>query len=73
MKHIVDDQKNIPTLIAGGRTRRETNSGCIKIYSTVMYSLGSGNKYENRVDGNCFIAHIEINTKNLEYNEDTFS
>lgn len=73
LKQIVDNQKNIPTLIAGGRARRETNSGCIKIYSTVMYSLGSGNKYENIVDSNCFIAHIEINTKNLEYNEDTFS
>ena len=74
LKQKVEEQKNsIPVLIAGGRARRESNSGCVKIYSTVMYTLGFGNKYENMVENDCFIARIELNTKNLKYNEDTVS
>ena len=41
LKRIVEAQKNIPELIARGKTRHENNSGCIKIYSTVMYTLVS--------------------------------
>lgn len=73
LKKIVEAQKNIPELIASGKTRREKNSGCVKIYSTVMYTLGSGNWYENFIENNHFLAHIEIDTKNLLYNEDTDS
>lgn len=73
LRHIVEEQKNIPALIASGKTRRENNSGCTKIFSTVMYTLGSGNKYENVIKDNRFFAHIEIATKNLMYNENTNS
>ncbi len=73
LERIVEAQKNIPELIASGKTRHENNSGCIKIYSTVMYTLGSGNRYENVIENNRFSAHIEIDTKNLQYNEDTDS
>lgn len=73
LKRIIEAQKNIPELIASGKTRRENNSGCIKIYSTVMYTLGPGNCYENVIENNRFSAHIEIDTKNLRYNEDTDS
>lgn len=74
LKKMVAEQKsNIPVLIAGGKTRRESNSGCVKIYSTVMYTLGFGNKYENRVEDDCFVARIELNTKKLKFHEDTIS
>lgn len=38
-----------------------------------MYTLGPGNCYENVIENNRFSAHIEIDTKNLRYNEDTDS
>jgi len=67
---ILRDQKNFPDLIAGGKTRKENNSGCIKIYSTVMYTLGAKNKYENCVENGHFIAKIEIDKSNIVYDED---
>lgn len=74
LKKIVAEQKeSIPLLIAGGKTRRESNSGCVKIYSTVMYTLGYGNKYENSVEDNRFVARIELNTKYLKFHEDIAS
>ena len=65
-------QQNFPVLIAGGKTRREKNSGCVKIYSTVMYIL-NGISYENNIEDNYFVAKIQINTKLLEYYEDSIS
>ena len=73
LKRIVKDQKDIPSWIAGGKTRKEGNSGCMKIYSTVMYSLGGENLYENSIQNNRFIAKIRIDTKQLKYHEDTIS
>lgn len=71
VKQVIGNQKNMPALVVKGKTRGENNSGCIKIYSTVMYSLGNDNKYENIVEDKRFVAHIEIDTKNLRYNENT--
>ncbi len=71
LNRIVQEQKNIPSWIAGGKTRKEGNSGCMKIYSTVMYSLGAGNLYENSIQHNHFLAKIRIDTKQLKYYEDT--
>lgn len=71
--HIIEGQKDIPSLIANGNTRRENNSGCIKIFSTVMYTLGSDNRYENLIVDDRFKAKIEINTKNMIYHEDSDS
>lgn len=73
IQKILDEQQNFPLLIAGGKTRKEVNSGCVKIYSTVMYTLGGNNKYENTIENGCFIAKIQIDTKQLIYNEDTIS
>lgn len=73
LNKVIENQKNIPTLIASGKTRRENNSGCVKIYSTVMYTLGIGNKYMNILEEGNFVAQIEINTKKLIYHEDTIS
>lgn len=73
LKKVIEDQRNIPSMIAGGKTRRENNSGCVKIYSTVMYTLGIGNKYENLLKDGRFVAHIIINTKKLIYHEDSIS
>jgi hypothetical protein len=73
IQKILEEQKNFPQLIAGGKTRKEVNSGCVKIYSTVMYTLGNGNKYENKVENDCFIARLHIDTKNLKYDENTIS
>ena len=67
---ILLEQKDFPSLIAGGKTRRDKNSGCVKIYSTVMYTLGGESQYENQLENNCFVAKIQIDTKNLIYNED---
>lgn len=70
---ILLEQQDFPSLIAGGKTRREKNSGCVKIYSTVMYTLGGESQYENQLENNCFVAKIQIDTKKLLYNEDTVS
>lgn len=68
---ILLEQQDFPSLIAGGKTRRDKNSGCVKIYSTVMYTLGGESQYKNQLENNCFIAKIQIDTKKLKYNEDT--
>lgn len=73
IQKILGEQQNFPLLIAGGKTRKEVNSGCVKIYSTVMYTLGMGNKYENSIENNCFMAKLQIDTKKLKYNENTIS
>lgn len=73
LQKIILDQKNIPSRIAGGKTRKEGNSGCMKIYSTVMYSLGTGNTYENTLEDGQFVSEIQINTSNLKYHEDIIS
>lgn len=73
IKAILLEQKDFPSLIAGGKTRREKNSGCVKIYSTVMYTLGGESKYENLLENDCFVARIQIDTNKLKYNEDTVS
>lgn len=70
---ILLEQQDFPSLIAGGKTRREKNSGCVKIYSTVMYTLGGESQYENQLENNCFVAKIQIDTKDLIHNEDTVS
>lgn len=70
---ILIEQQDFPALIAGGKTRREKNSGCVKIYSTVMYTLGGESQYENQLENNCFVAKIQIDTNKLKYNEDTVS
>ena len=59
---ILKEQENFPMLIANGKTRKEKNSGCVKIYSTVMYTLGNENKYVNTVENDCFVARLVINT-----------
>lgn len=38
IQSILKEQQNFPLLIDGGKTRRDKNSGCVKIYSTVMYT-----------------------------------
>ena len=73
IQKILDEQQNFPLLIAGGKTRKEVNSGCVKIFSTIMYTLLGDNKYENTIENGCFIARIQIDTKQLIYNEDTIS
>lgn len=73
IEEILLEQQDFPSLIAGGNTRRDKNSGCVKIYSTVMYTLGGESQYENQLENNCFVAKIQIDTKKLIYNEDTFS
>lgn len=70
---ILLDQRNFPSLIAGGKTRRDKNSGCVKIYSTVMYTLGGKSQYENQLEDGCFVARILIDTNKMIYNEDTVS
>ena len=72
IEKVLQEQQDFPQLIAGGKTRREKNSSCVKIYSTVMYTLG-GSSYENRIVNNRFVARIQINTKDLEYHEDSIS
>lgn len=72
IEKILHEQQNFQSLIAGGKTRREKNSGCVKIYSTVMYTL-SGISYENKIDKDCFIATIKLNSESLEYNENSVS
>lgn len=67
---ILLEQQDFPTLIEGGKTRRDKNSGCVKIYSTVMYTLGGESQYENQLENNCFVAKIQIDTKKMKYNED---
>lgn len=69
IQNILEEQQNFPMLIAGGKTRKEKNSGCVKIYSTVMYTLGMDNKYGNKVENGCFVASLEINTEKLIYDE----
>ncbi len=73
LQRIIDGQSNLPDLIASGKTRRENNSGCVKIFSTVMYALGSANRYANVIENDRFTAKIEINPKTLLYDEDTDS
>lgn len=73
IKTILLEQHNFPALIAGGKTRRDKNSGCVKIYSTVMYTLGGESRYENLLNNNCFIAKLQIDTKNLIYHDDSIS
>lgn len=70
---ILLEQQDFPALIAGGKTRRDKNSGCVKIYSTVMYTLGGESQYKNQLDNNRFVAKLQIDTKIIEYNEDTIS
>ena len=70
---ILLEQRDFPSLIAGGKTRRDKNSGCVKIYSTVMYTLGGESQYKNQLENDCFVARIQIDTNNLKYNEDTIS
>lgn len=72
IEKVLQEQQNFPQLIAGGKTMREKNSGCVKIYCTVMYTLG-GSSYENTIVNNRFVARIQINTKDLEYHEDSIS
>ena len=69
IRGILKEQQNFPMLIASGKARKEKNSGCVKIYSTVMYTLGDENKYLNTVEENCFVARLEIDTKGFIYNE----
>lgn len=71
IEKILLEQQDFPSLIAGGKTRREKNSGCVKIYSTVMYTLGGRSQYENQLENGCFVARIQIDTKGLKYEEDT--
>ena len=73
LRRVIQEQQDFPSLIAGGKTRKEGNSGCMKIYSTVMYTLGASNKYENSIENDSFIARIQIDSKLLKYNEDTTS
>lgn len=70
---ILIEQQDFPALIAGGKTRREKNSGCVKIYSTVMYTLGGESQYKNQLENNCFVAKIQIDTNKIKYNEDSVS
>ena len=70
IEDILLEQQDFPSLIAGGKTRRDKNSGCVKIYSTVMYTLGGESQYENQLENNCFVAKIQIDTKKMIYNED---
>ena len=72
IENVLKEQKDFPALIEKGKTRKEKNSGCVKIYSTVMYSL-RGKSYENSIVENRFVSKIVINTKPLEFDEDTDS
>lgn len=73
IEDILMEQQDFPSLIAGGKTRRDKNSGCVKIYSTVMYTLGGESQYENQLENNCFVARIQMDTKKLKYDEDPIS
>lgn len=73
IEDILMEQQDFPSLIAGGKTRRDKNSGCVKIYSTVMYTLGGESQYENHLENNCFVARIQMDTNKLKYNEDSVS
>lgn len=70
IEDVLKEQKDFPALIEKGKTRKEKNSGCVKIYSTVMYSL-RGKSYENSIVDNRFVSKIVINTKHLEFDENT--
>jgi len=71
IEDILSEQQDFPSLIAGGKTRRDKNSGCVKIYSTVMYTLGGESQYENQLENNRFVAKIQIDTNKMIYNEDS--
>ncbi len=70
---ILAEQQDFPALIAGGKTRRENNSGCVKIYSTVICTLGGDSQYNNQLRNGSFIARIRIDTNNMKYNENSIS
>jgi hypothetical protein len=53
--------KNLETLLRGGKSRVEGNSGCIKIFNAVHNHLGSNkNDYINSVENGNFIVKIYI-------------
>ena len=53
--------KNLETLLRGGKSRVEGNSGCIKIFNAVHNHLGSNkNGYINSVENGNFIVKICI-------------
>ena len=53
--------KNLETLLRGGKSRVEGNSGCIKIFNAVHNHLGSNkNDYINSVENGNFIVKICI-------------
>ena len=52
---------NLETLLRGGKSRVEGNSGCIKIFNAVHNHLGSNkNDYINSVENGNFIVKICI-------------
>ena len=71
-RQIIDEQENFRVMLSKGKSRHEKNSGCVKIYSTVYFSLG-GELYKNAIEETNFVARIRINTKKLEYHEDPAS
>ena len=58
--------QNLATLLRGGKSRVEGNSGCIKIFNAVHNHLGShNNDYKNSVEDCKFVVNIILDLKPL--------
>lgn len=59
--------ENLVTLLRGGKSRVEGNSGCIKIFNAVHNHLGSrNNTYVNSVENGAFIVKIDLELNPLQ-------
>lgn len=59
--------ENLDTLLRGGKSRTEGNSGCIKIFNAVHNHLGSmNNSYVNSIENGYFVVKINLDLNSLQ-------
>ena len=70
LKLKVDEINKTPDeMLYEGKSRKEGNSGCLKIFNAVSYHLGSNmNQYKNEIDENenRFVVNVVIELKPIK-------
>ena len=70
LKQKVDDINKAPNdMLYEGKSRKEGNSGCLKIFNAVHYHLGSNNnQYKNEIDENenRFVVNVILELKPIK-------
>lgn len=70
LKQKVDDINKAPNdMLYEGKSRKEGNSGCLKIFNAVHYHLGSNNnQYQNEIDENenTFVVNVILELKPIK-------